>query len=76
MCNRLGQFYENRRELHKSLEFYNEASNQAPKDVKIMLNMARLHLLMGDLDECFRICNYVLRLDSDNDTATLVKNKL
>lgn len=58
--------------MEKSLAFYQEALVDLPQDIKIMLSIARLHLLTGDLDHCFQMCQNVLMQDHDNDMATLV----
>uniref|UniRef100_A0A915HU30 Uncharacterized protein n=1 Tax=Romanomermis culicivorax TaxID=13658 RepID=A0A915HU30_ROMCU len=72
ICCQLGQFYENHRDLQKSINFYQEALIELSQDIKIMLSVARLHLLMGDLEHCYQMCQKVLILDKDNDMATLM----
>jgi tetratricopeptide repeat protein 21B len=37
-----------------------------------MLALAHLHLTLGDEDECNRRCQLLLKVDKDNDAATLV----
>jgi len=73
ICCQLGQFYENRRDVEKSLQFYQEALVNSPHDIKIMLSIANMYILIsGDLDRCFQMCQNVLIQDQNNDMATLV----
>jgi len=37
-----------------------------------MLSLAQLHLAIGNLDQCNEQCNLLLKIDKDNDQATLV----
>lgn len=37
-----------------------------------MLALARLHLLVDDLDACQQQCSQLLEMDKDNDTAFMV----
>ena len=38
-----------------------------------MLALARLHLLVDDLDACQQQCSQLLEMDKDNDSAFMVK---
>ena len=37
-----------------------------------MLALARLHLLVNDLDACQQQCSQLLEMDKDNDSAFMV----
>lgn len=38
-----------------------------------MQSLAHLHMLTGDLEACNQRCMLILKLDKDNDQATLVR---
>ena len=39
-----------------------------------MLALARLHLLVDDLDACQQQCSQLLEMDKDNDSAFMVNH--
>ena len=41
--------------------------------MQAMLALARLHLLVDDLDACQQQCSQLLEMDKDNDSAFMVK---
>jgi hypothetical protein len=41
--------------------------------MQAMLALARLHLLVDDLDSCQQQCSQLLEMDKDNDSAFMVK---
>lgn len=42
-------------------------------DVEVMLQVANLYLAIGDVEECNHTCQVLLRIDKNNDAATLVR---
>uniref|UniRef100_A0A914W2S6 Tetratricopeptide repeat protein 21B n=1 Tax=Plectus sambesii TaxID=2011161 RepID=A0A914W2S6_9BILA len=72
ICCQLGQFHQNQREFSKAIELYKEALSYSDNDPKIMLALAHMYLATGALDECNQQCQILLKIDKDNDQATLM----
>ena len=59
-----------------AVEFYCEALKKRHDFLEARLALAKLHLLQGDLMACDQECIIMLRVDQDNEQATLVRSKV
>lgn len=60
------------RENENALQFYKEALKFSPEDVQILCSLGRLYMQMNFMDLCRDICSQILRIDSNNETASVM----
>lgn len=62
--------------MEKAAKFYKEALVYSEDDSKAMLELSRLHLSQGELDQCQHQLVKLLQTGNDSDAATMVRNKI
>ncbi|XP_062519917.1 tetratricopeptide repeat protein 21B-like isoform X2 [Corticium candelabrum] len=60
------------KEFDKAIQLYKDALIQNEKDDRIMLALAKLHLSLDNLDACQHQCLTMLKMNKDNDAATVM----
>ncbi|CDW55114.1 TPR 4 and TPR 8 and TPR 19 and TPR 6 domain conta ining protein [Trichuris trichiura] len=75
-CSRLsqsiGNFYEGQHVYSKAAVYYTEGLRYDAKNIKLMLNLAHIYLITDNLEECYQQCKAVMKIDKNNDEATLM----
>ncbi|KHJ42694.1 tetratricopeptide repeat protein [Trichuris suis] len=75
LCHRLsqsiGNFYEGQHAYSKAAVYYTEGLKYDAKNIKLMLNLAHIYLITNNLEECHQQCRAVMKIDKNNDEATL-----
>ncbi|XP_053122295.1 tetratricopeptide repeat protein 21A isoform X2 [Hemicordylus capensis] len=59
-----------------ALRYYTEALSCVPTDSKIILELAHLHLMQGDTDQCEHYCALMLQDDNSSETGTMMRANL
>ncbi len=60
------------RQFETGIKFYKEALSYLPDDSALLLDLARQYMTVNDLDQCRHTCVQLLKLDKDNDAATVM----
>ncbi|XP_065838597.1 tetratricopeptide repeat protein 21B-like [Oscarella lobularis] len=72
ICCQMADHSVEAREFDKAVLLYREALSHKDTDQKTMLALAKLFLSMDDLESCQHQCLTLLRLNKDNDAATVM----
>ncbi|KFD52697.1 hypothetical protein M513_06353 [Trichuris suis] len=68
----IGNFYEGQHAYSKAAVYYTEGLKYDAKNIKLMLNLAHIYLITNNLEECHQQCRAVMKIDKNNDEATLL----
>lgn len=60
------------RDNYQAVIHYKEALRYTPDDLKIMTPLARLHMQINNIVECQAMCSMILKLDSNNEAASVM----
>ncbi|KAM4821302.1 tetratricopeptide repeat protein 21A isoform 1-T1 [Thomomys bottae] len=71
ICIQCGEHYMSEKDYAKAVRSYKDALSYSPTDNKAVLELARLHLLQGELDLCENQCTTLLHV-AQADTSTSV----
>ncbi|KAK0395375.1 hypothetical protein QR680_001248 [Steinernema hermaphroditum] len=72
ICCDLAEYCMTRRESAKAAAYYQEALTINKDDIKVMIQLATLRMSMNELDMCEHHCVSILKLEENNDEATLM----
>lgn len=72
LCYRLAEYYRSIHQLDKSMQFYNESLKYNESHEKSRLALAKIHLINNDLEGCQQQCVTLMRLDPNNQEASLM----
>uniref|UniRef100_T1GGC8 Tetratricopeptide repeat protein 21A/21B fourth ARM domain-containing protein n=1 Tax=Megaselia scalaris TaxID=36166 RepID=T1GGC8_MEGSC len=72
ICTLLAEQSISLRENEQALQYYKEALKFSPEDVQILCSLGRLYMQMNLMDLCRDICSQILRIDSNNETASVM----
>ncbi|XP_015209733.2 tetratricopeptide repeat protein 21B isoform X1 [Lepisosteus oculatus] len=70
-CHIAQQFWE-QKDFEKAMKFYKEALTYSEEDSKILLELARLYLVQGDVDSCRQQCLVLLKNEENNEDAVML----
>lgn len=76
ICCDMAELATSKREYDQAIKSYREALSYDRSHSKAMVALAKLHLLVGDLDACQLQCTRLLEIDKDNDAAFLMMAEL
>ena len=76
ICHMIGTEYSNNLQHFKAMEYFEQAKQCEEGNVKVMLNLAKTHLVCGNADTCQQYCSQVLRLDHNHEQATMMLAEL
>ncbi|XP_068940430.1 tetratricopeptide repeat protein 21A isoform X2 [Petaurus breviceps papuanus] len=72
ICAQFGEQYLSERDYPKAVKAYKDALTYSPIDNKVMLELAQLYLMQGDLDACEHHCSILLQSDQSHETASVM----
>lgn len=72
ICAEMAELASNAREYDKAINFYKEGLAYDETYLPAMLELARLYLTVDDLDSCQQQCVQLLKMDAENDDATVM----
>ncbi|XP_069907106.1 tetratricopeptide repeat protein 21A isoform X3 [Oryctolagus cuniculus] len=72
ICIQFGEHYLAEKEYTKAARSYKEALSYSPADTQVMLELARIHLLQGNLDLCEQHCATLLQMEQAHETASVL----
>uniref|UniRef100_F7CGW7 Tetratricopeptide repeat domain 21A n=1 Tax=Equus caballus TaxID=9796 RepID=F7CGW7_HORSE len=70
ICIQFGEQYLAEKEYAKAVRSYKDALSYSPIDNKVVLELAQLYLLQGDLDLCEQHCAILLQTEKNHETAS------
>lgn len=76
LCFQIAEDHMTARRLDEAMGFYNEALKHDEANKKSIFALARLHLMRGETDACQQQCVTLLRIDPDNEEATMMLAEL
>ncbi|XP_032203773.1 tetratricopeptide repeat protein 21A isoform X2 [Mustela erminea] len=72
ICVQFGEHYLAEKEFAKAMRSYKDALFYSPVDNKVVLELARLFLLQGQLDLCEQHCALLLQSEEHHETASVM----
>ena len=60
------------RDLEAAIRNYREALSYSPDDTHILAQLAKVYLLADDVEHCQHMCKSLLKIDRENDQATMM----
>uniref|UniRef100_G1L337 Tetratricopeptide repeat domain 21A n=1 Tax=Ailuropoda melanoleuca TaxID=9646 RepID=G1L337_AILME len=72
ICVQFGEHYLAEKEFAKAVRSYKDALFYLPVDNKVVLELARLYLLQGQLDLCEQHCASLLQSEQNHETASVM----
>ncbi|XP_071825631.1 tetratricopeptide repeat protein 21B-like isoform X2 [Apostichopus japonicus] len=72
ICSEIAEHCTNQNDLEKAAKFYKEALVYSENNGKAMLELARLYLSQGELDQCQHQLVKLLQIGTDTDAATVM----
>jgi tetratricopeptide repeat protein 21B len=60
------------RQSETAIKFFKEALTYLPDDPTLLLDLAKQFMAINDLDQCRHTCVQLLKLDKENDAATVM----
>ncbi|XP_020826210.1 tetratricopeptide repeat protein 21A isoform X1 [Phascolarctos cinereus] len=72
ICAQFGEQHLSERDYPKAVKAYKDALSYSPIDNKVMLELAQLYLIQGDLDACEHHCAVLLQSDQSHETACVM----
>ncbi|XP_072455054.1 tetratricopeptide repeat protein 21A isoform X3 [Notamacropus eugenii] len=69
ICAQFGEQHLSEKDYPKAVKAYKDALTYSPIDNKVMLELAQLYLIQGDLDACEHHCTILLQSDQSHETA-------
>uniref|UniRef100_A0AAQ4RG08 Tetratricopeptide repeat domain 21B n=1 Tax=Gasterosteus aculeatus aculeatus TaxID=481459 RepID=A0AAQ4RG08_GASAC len=72
ICAEIAKHYTSQRGYERAVKFYKEALVYCETDRKVMMELARLYLTLGEVDACQEQCSVILKSDQCNEDATLM----
>ncbi|XP_075412150.1 tetratricopeptide repeat protein 21A [Tenrec ecaudatus] len=72
ICVQFGEFHFTEQEYPQAVRAYQDALSYSPTDNKVVLELARLSLLQGQLDLCEQHCAVLLQTEKDNEAALVM----
>ena len=71
-CRKIADHYNNTRDFENAIKLYKEALQYNPEDTETLLALAKLYLQTNETELCQKTCAELLRLDKDNNGATVM----
>lgn len=72
ICSQIAEHCASQNDMEKAAKFYKEALVYSEDDSKAMLELSRLHLSQGELDQCQHQLVKLLQTGNDSDAATMM----
>ncbi|RXG72067.1 Tetratricopeptide repeat protein 21B [Armadillidium vulgare] len=72
ICQKIAEYHANKREYELAINHYKEALTYEPENTSTLLSLAKLYMQMKELDQCQNTCMAILRMDKENDAATVM----
>ncbi|XP_072455057.1 tetratricopeptide repeat protein 21A isoform X6 [Notamacropus eugenii] len=72
ICAQFGEQHLSEKDYPKAVKAYKDALTYSPIDNKVMLELAQLYLIQGDLDACEHHCTILLQSDQSHETACVM----
>lgn len=60
------------RDNQQAIIHYQEALKHSPDDLKLMTALARLFMQVNNIGDCQEMCSQILRLDANNEAASVM----
>ena len=60
------------RDMEAAIRYYREALSYSPDDTHILAQLAKVYLLADDVEHCQHMCKSLLKIDRENDQATMM----
>lgn len=72
ICRQMAEHSTTMKDFSTAIQYYKEALLENEKDEKAMLALAQIHLSMDNLEACQHQCLTLLKMNKDNDAATVM----
>ncbi|KAA0196759.1 hypothetical protein HAZT_HAZT000937 [Hyalella azteca] len=72
MCCKMAEQHANQRNYDEAIQLYKDALDITPDDPVTRLALAKLYLHINNMEMCQKTCQELLRVDEDNDGATVM----
>ncbi|XP_069067179.1 tetratricopeptide repeat protein 21A isoform X1 [Pleurodeles waltl] len=72
ICVQLAEQYLDQKDFEKAIKYYKDALFYSESDSKVMLELARLHLIREDMESCNEQCTVLLQYDQTKDDASMM----
>ncbi|CAG0921103.1 unnamed protein product [Notodromas monacha] len=72
ICKQMAEHAVQERQFESGIRFYKEALSYLNDDPGLLLDLAKQYMVVNDLDQCRQTCVQLLKLDKDNDAATVM----
>ncbi|XP_070582558.1 tetratricopeptide repeat protein 21A isoform X2 [Erythrolamprus reginae] len=72
ICVQFAKFHRSEKEYEKAVKYYSEALASVPTDNKIIFELAKLYLILGDTDQCEHYCSLLLQDDECSEIGTMM----
>lgn len=72
ICLKLGHIATSLKNTDQAINFYKEGLQTSPNNTQILVALAKLYMQMNFLELCQQTCSTVLRIDPDNETASVM----
>ncbi|XP_069503848.1 tetratricopeptide repeat protein 21A isoform X2 [Ambystoma mexicanum] len=72
ICVQLAEQYLEQKDFDKAIKYYKEALFFSDSDSKVMLKLARLHLMREDMESCTEQCAVLLNNDHSKEDAAMM----
>ncbi|XP_048367165.1 tetratricopeptide repeat protein 21A [Sphaerodactylus townsendi] len=66
------EFYQAAKRYAEAVKYYISALSFVPTDSKVVLELARLHLIQGETEQCEHYCSLLLQDDSNSEIGTMM----
>ncbi|XP_060104278.1 tetratricopeptide repeat protein 21A [Heteronotia binoei] len=66
------EFYKKEKKCEEAVKYYIDALSFVPTDSKVVLELARLHLMQGEMEQCEHYCSLLLQDDSNSEIGTMM----
>lgn len=72
ICLKLGHIAALLKNTEQAVNFYKEGLQTSPNNIELLVTLANLYMQMSYLELCQQTCSTVLRIDPDNETASVM----
>lgn len=72
ICLKLGHIATLLKNTEQAVNFYKEGLQTSPNNIQILVALANLYMQMSYLELCQQTCSTVLRIDPENETASVL----
>ncbi|XP_077159811.1 tetratricopeptide repeat protein 21A isoform X2 [Paroedura picta] len=66
------EFFKSEKKYEEAVKYYLDALSIIPTDSKVVLELARLHLKQGEMEQCEHYCSLLLQEDSSSEIGTMM----